>query len=157
MGWEAFRVATIPTSRKLAFEKILNDVPRWPRWDVDLVSATITDGSTVPAKGTKGEVSMKNGRTFPMEFVDVRHSEYVAYRTIFPGAALDWFWQLENETTSAEGKPSFQLKMGVKCNGFLSFAYSLALKSMCLEAFDKCLPEFQKVAAEVQKEAEGQA
>jgi hypothetical protein len=49
------------------------------------------------------------------------------------------YWSLENETT-AEGKPSFDLKMGVKCEGWLSFAYGLMLKNMCLEAFDKCLP-----------------
>jgi hypothetical protein len=86
---DAFRIAKIGTSRSLAFSKILNDVPAWPKWDVDLVSAKITDGAAVPSKGVKGEVSMKNGKTFAMEFVDVRKDEFVAYRTAFPGANLD--------------------------------------------------------------------
>jgi len=141
MGWDVFRTMRMTGTATSGFDKCLVPVSDWPRWDVDLRYSRIYN-ATVPAVGVKGSVTMNDGKTFPIEFVQVDRPSAVVYQTKHSlGTTLDWYWNLID--IDATG---YTLKMGVKCQGPLSWVFGLALKTKCLEAFDKCLPEFKKVA-----------
>jgi len=144
MGWDAFRT-TVINGRVSQAVNVLNDIPGWPRWDVDLKKCTLFDDAAVPALGVKGQVEMNNGKTFPIEFVDVDLPKSVAYRTVFPGVKLDWYWEFPADMIR---ETEYTLKMGVRAEGWLSPLWGLALKGQCEQAFEKCVPLFKKYAEE---------
>jgi hypothetical protein len=140
MGWDVFRSTRVLGTMSHGFDEALAKVKLWPRWDVDLVSADIYN-ATQPAVGVTGSVTMKDGKTFPITFVQVDRPTAVVYQTKHSmGTTLDWYWYLVDADATG-----YTLRMGVKCAGPLSWVFGLALKNKCLEAFDKCLPEFKKV------------
>lgn len=144
MGWDIFQTIVI-RGNLISASRVLENVPTWPRWDVDLDHAELDGGAMVPAMGVKGKLHMKNGKTFPFEFVDVSLNR-VAYRTVFPGCKLDWYWAFPQEKVVP--KERYELRMGVEASGTLSFAYGWLLKNQCKEAFEKCTPLFKQCAEE---------
>ncbi|RKO86035.1 hypothetical protein BDK51DRAFT_29220 [Blyttiomyces helicus] len=154
MVWDAFRTLTISGPRARLWA-VLQDVPAWPRWDVDLTHVKL-DAETPPPtlEGATGSLTMKNGRSFAFKIQNLQPNRYLEYRTDLPGATAIWYWDFTKDgpRDAAGVETEFELRMGVRFTGFATFAYRMLLAKECDKAFKICMDNLKGLVESTEAE-----
>jgi hypothetical protein len=76
-----------------------------------------------------GDLEMKFGKRFRFKLQNLQENRYVEYETDLPGSKAIWYWDFSKQETH-----QFDQRMGVKCTGWASSIYKIAIGNRCLDS-----------------------